>query len=874
MTEKPAFRLPTSATPVRYDLHLTVDPKEKDFHGSVKIALNLHEPVGEVVLHGRDFEIEEAAFFQKAEEIDAQVLTEKEDEALRVRPARPLDTGEASLEIRYSGKVQSAMQGLYLAQDGEERCLVTQCEATDARAVFPCFDEPAFKAEIAWKVTAPAGLTVLTNGRLEERSPDPGGKSETWRFAPTPPVSSYLAAFAVGAFAATSERVERGVPHKVWALGGKERFGEHARDFAARCQSWYEDYFGVAYRFAAYDQLAVPSFAFGAMENPGLVVFRPSLLLLDPEKASWREGKQVDRVVAHEAAHMWFGNHVTMQWWDDLWLNEAFAEWVAHKCLDELEPGHDIWLMFQGAADRALGTDALGATHPIHIDVATPEEAQEIFDAITYGKGSAVMRMIEDFLGPEDFRAGLRDYMARFGGKNARGADLWEALAKASGKPVDEIMQAWVSRPGHPLVRARLDARDGGGRLTLHQERAFVLPDVQSGEGAGEGPWPVPLVVRYKDAGGVKEARHLLDAEEGSLDLSLQGELQWLVVNARDAGFYRVVTDDVLADRLRSGYMELDPGERRGVLRDQWFLTKRGEVDAGRFLDLLDKAIEEEDHYAVTADLVGYVRGLERVLEQGGRSQALGRLRAWAALRFKPTWARLGAESSLEEAASDPKAVERRAAVFAAMGGTVMAHDAIEQAIQIAAREREDPQQVEAETAQTAVRLAVMQGGEDHFDLHVQTFKERRAAGTSPQLVERYLYTLPAARDDALVDKVLALCHDGTIPNQGVGPILRIMLVEPHSQHAAWHYVRANWAKLRETIGDAWCPILVEHLGFLTPALHEEAIAFMEGLGSFARESRKRAMEMLRVGAHTQEVVLPGIVDWLEKKDLELPVQG
>lgn len=863
MSEKPAFRLPTSATPARYDLHLNVDPERSTFQGSAKITLRLHEPVGEIVLHGRDFEIEEADFYQKGEQVDAEVTAEVENEALRFRPAHGLDEGEAVLEIFYTGKVQSAMQGLYLAQDGEERCLVTQCEATDARAVFPCFDEPAFKAEIAWQITAPAGLTVLSNGPLEERSEDEGGKTETWRFAPTPPVSSYLAAFAVGAFAATKERLERGVPHKVWALGGKERFGEHARDFAARCQAWYEDYFDVKYRFAAYDQLAVPSFAFGAMENPGLVVFRPSLLLLDPKEASWREGKQVDRVVAHEAAHMWFGNHVTMQWWDDLWLNEAFAEWVAHKCLDDLEPSHDIWLMFQGAADRAMATDALAATHPIHIDVATPEEAQEIFDAITYGKGSAVMRMIEDFLGPEDFRAGLRDYMARFGGKNARGADLWEALAKASGKPVDEIMRAWVSRPGHPLVRARLDGEGKESRLMLHQERAYVLPDAGSGEDA---PWPVPLVVRFKDEGGVQEVRHLLDSKEGELALPVKGALDWCVVNARDSGFYRVVTDDSLAERLKAGYMELDPGERRGVLRDLWFLTKRGEVEPARFLELLDKALAEEDHYAVTQDLVGTIRGLERVLELGGQSDALGKLRSWVGKRLKSVWAELGAQSSLQEAADDPKAVERRAAVFSAMGGTVMAGDAVEQAVQIAALEREDPQQVEAETAQTAVRLAVMQGGPDHFDLHVDTFKKRRAAGLSPQLVERYLYTLPAARDEALVERVIALCHEGTVPNQGVGPILRIMLVEPHSQQAAWDYVKGNWEKLRGSIGDAWCPILVEHFGFLAPALHEEARAFMEGLGTYAGESRKRAEEMMRVASHTQKEVLPGIIAWLEKK--------
>ncbi len=858
-----AFRLPTSVTPESYDLHLSVDPDQERFTGTAKITLRVHEGVREVVLHGRGLEIDEADFVQDGEEIGGDVALDEETESIRVRPARPLNTGTARLEILFTGKVSKAMQGLYLARDAEERCLVTQCEATDARAVFPCFDEPAFKARLAWTVTAPAGQVVLTNGVLAERKPSEDQKSETWRFEETPPISSYLSGLAVGAFAATPEHVERGVPHRVWALGGKQRFGTHARDFAARCQSWYEDYFDVKYRFGAYDQLAVPSFAFGAMENPGLVVFRPSLVLVDPEEAAWRERKQVDRVVAHEAAHMWFGNHVTMQWWDDLWLNEAFAEWVAHKCLDALEPSHDIWLMFQGAADRAMGTDALAATHPIHVDVATPEEAQEIFDAITYGKGSAVMRMIEDFLGEEDFRTGLRSYMSEFGGANARGADLWRHLADASGKPVDRIMKEWVSRPGHPLVRARLQQGETP-QVVLQQERAYVLE--RDGAGPGEEPWPVPVVLRYRDSEGIQETRHLLEQHEEAVPLPATGDVSWCVVNARDAGFYRVAPDAALLDGLAGSYVDLDPVERRGLLRDQWFMMKRGETEPKRFLDLLDAAIPQETHYGVTQDLVAYARGLERLLEQAGKVEALGDLRSWVVDRFSGPLKSVGLTTDPGEARKDPQGAERRAALFGAVAGVGMERDAVEKAHEIAALERQDPGQVDAEIAQSAVRLSLMHSGGDHFEVHLETYKKRRDEGMPPQLVERYLYTLPATRDDELVNRVIALCDDGTVPNQGVGPILRFMLVEPGAQEAAWHYVRDNWTKLKQTIGDAWCPILVEALGNLPPHLQADAQAFMDGLGTYASESSKRAREMLRLGVHVHERVVPGIVQWVEEK--------
>jgi puromycin-sensitive aminopeptidase len=851
-----AFRLPTSVTPERYDIEIAVDPDTPDFRGTVRIALHVEKPVSEVVLHGRDLVVDEATIEQGGKARPVKVVTEAENEALRFTTNERLQEGTAVLVARYTGKIGRAMAGLYLSEDGPERCLVTQCEATDARAIFPCFDEPAFKANLAWSVIAPDGQDVLANGVLAGKEPGPRPGTTRWRFAPTPPVSSYLAAIAVGPFGATEPRKERGIEHRVLAMKGKERFGEHARDFAARTQAWYEDYFDVPYHFAKYDQIAVPSFSFGAMENPGLVVFRASLLLLDPKSSAWRDRKSVDRVVAHEAAHMWFGNYVTMQWWDDLWLNEAFAEWVAHKCVDELEPGHDIWHLFQGATDRALATDALAGTHPIHTPVATPEEAQELFDSITYGKGSAVMRMMEGFLGEEAFRQGLRTYMKEFKESNARGADLWNHLKRASGLPVDRIMQAWVSRPGHPLVRAALRAREGPARIQLIQERAYVLP----GQADNDPPWPVPIVLRYRDDEGIKEQRHLLEEREATLDLDAEGELRWCVVNARDAGFYRAALDESLARALIDGYEELDATERRGLLRDQWFLVKRGEAPPGLFLDLLDRAAPTEAHYAVTSDLVAYASGIENLLEKADSHQALAALAQWCRERFTPQLEALGMEARPEES---PQDAERRSSLLRAFVGIGAHRDHLESVRRVATRERADPGSVDAEIAGTCVGLAMRHGDAAHYDEHLGTYRKRRDAGESPQRVERYLYTLPAARKPDLTTRTLSLLEDGTVPKQGIGPILRIMLGEAHTQDAAWRYVKGNWATLKEKLGDPWSMILIDQLGSMPPRYKDEVVAFLDSLEGYAGESQKRARETLRIGEHIHKHVLPGIEEWL-----------
>jgi len=847
------FRLSADVRPISYDIHLAADPAQPRFSGQVRIELELKAPIDTLVLHARDLEIARATARQHGAEAAGTATKDADTETLSIRFPKPLLAGRATLDVAYAAPVSAGMSGLYLSKDGAEQCLVTQCEATDARAIFPCFDEPAFKATLRWTVEAPRHLTVLANGPLESKGDLADGKAR-WTFAPTPPIPSYLAAIAIGDFGSTPETRSEGVPHRVWAMTGKEAQGIEARDAAVRLQPWFHDYFGVPYRFGKYDQIAVPSFSFGAMENAGLVVFRASALLMDSQTASWRDRRHITLVVSHEFAHQWFGNHVTMRWWDDLWLNESFAEWVAHKAVDALWPEHEVWIDFQSRTNGALGTDALAATHPIYQPVATPAEAAELFDAITYGKGSAVLRMLEAFLGPEAFRAGLRKYMLEFGGANAQGADLWRHLGDSAARPVERIMTQWVTQAGHPVVHVQWL---GNGRLRLRQERFRLLPDAKTP--APATLWDIPMVLRWKDSAGTHEVPHLLDSAQTDVTLPVQGELRWLHANAGDVGFYRTDPDPGLVASLAKGLGDLPASERVGLLRDQWGLLRSGVVPPSGVFQLLAATMRNQPHYAVADLAVGIARETERLLETLADDVALRSYRAWVGRTFQPALQAVGTEAKPGE---HPSQGVLRAALMRAVAGIARDPGAVRAVIALADHERADAASVDPNLAGTVVGLAAQSGNAERFELHKATYLARREAKRSPQEADRYLGSLAAFRAPALVGQALGLLLDGTVPKQSIGPILAGMLREPHAQLQAWAHVQQHWEMLRKELGDSWASNLAEATGSLPPARSTEVDAFLDARAPDLVQSAKRARASLEERTAIFASVVPALAAW------------
>lgn len=857
-----AYRLPRHIWPISYHIDLHTDPGRADFQGAVTIELDVRQKSASIEMHARDLSIQEARL-----EGGGPLRVELDPDRQRVvfTPEAPntpgakaeIPAGRATLHVTFTGRPSPNLHGLYLATDGHERMICTQCEATDARAIFPCFDEPEFKASLTWTLRTGPGLVALSNGALERIDEEPGA-GLVHRFRSTRKVASYLAALVVGDLEGSEETVVRGTPIRVWGPRGKVAQTRFAHEFTERLLPWYEDYFDCAYPYGKYDQVGVPGFDAGAMENIGLVLFRQNLLLMDPRTTSWRQEKMVARVIAHEFAHMWFGNLVTMRWWDDLWLNEAFAEWMAHKATDAISPGYLVWSDFQDDKNRALVDDALPTTHPIWTPVKTPDEAIEMFDAITYQKGCAVMRMLENFLGEAPFRQGLRRYMKDYAESNAAGPDLWQKLAEASGLDVGELMGSWVTQSGFPLISVSLR----GDRLRLRQRRFYSSPRDMAAPCAQR--WHVPVVARYEDDEGIKEHRFILrpgghdETDEGAEEaLPARGRIRWCYANAGEVGFYRQDPDAALREALLAHAERLLPVEQMGFIEDQWSLVRSGTQAIEPFLQVLSRFALVKDHNVLRA-VVDRLGALDLLIKDAGDREARLRFRGWVAELLCGQLEELGYSVLPGE---EQNTIQRRAMLAGAVASLARVPASIERAQTFAELERLDPRAVDPNLAGVFVGVAAKFGDAERYDEFVRTYLSRKAGGATPQETLRYLYSLAAFRWEGLVQKTLSLIEDGTIPQESIGPVLGQLLAQRHAQEHAWQHLKAGWLNLRERIGDMGLSRVVEAVGHLRPVHREDIVAFFQmNPPRGADRALARALEAMDQREELRQRVTPGLL--------------
>ena len=845
------YRLPRLVWPVQYDIDLTADPARPDFEGRVTIALRIETTTRTIELHARELLVSEPALMTPGQSRRVRLEELRDLELVRLHCDTPLEPGPAELTLNFRGTLSSGMHGLYLATDGQSRAIASQCEATDARAIFPCFDEPEFKARFAWTIRAPTAEVVLANGPVASVEDD--GPTKVWRFAATELVSSYLAALTIGSYESTEESEANGVPVRVWATVGKRNQAYFALQFTKQLIPWYEEYFGVPYPFAKYDQVAVPGFDAGAMENVGLVLFRQNLLLMDPGAASWNQEKLVAKVIAHELAHMWFGNLVTMTWWDDLWLNEAFAEWFAHKATHAVTPSYFVWNDFQSDKNRALVDDALPTTHAIYSVVHTPEEALEMFDVITYQKGCAVMRMLEHFLGEEPFREGIRTYMKAFSHRNARGDDLWNHLGQASKQPVGALMRSWIDQAGFPLVT--VDATDS--TLRLKQQRFYSRPGAKD---PGQ-TWNVPMVVRFEDDEGLKTHRFIFDRSHGETELPARGEVRWCYPNASEIGFYRVRLEDrMLEGLLDRGRNHLETVEKMGFIEDQWALVRSGLGTVERFVPVLESFAETRDHNVARAVMDRYA-ALDGLLERAEEREARDELHRRVAELFLPHVRLLGYEPRTDEPQND---IQLRALAIYAVAGLAGHQEAVRTCETWADREHEDPRSVDANLAGTFLTVAARYGDATRYERWVETYQDRKAAGAPPQAVLRYLHTLATFRTEELVKRTLHHLNDGLIPQESLGSVLAQLFQNPDGRQAAWEHLKARWAEIRDCVGDMGLSRVVEAVGRLDGRWRQDVVQFFDGHSPRAAErALARGLESMDQREELSRRILPALVEEL-----------
>ena len=576
------------------------------FSGTVTVQLDVEVPTTTLVLNAAELDINSCL----VNGASADFTIDEETDRLFVHTAAELPTGSATLAVEFTGILNDRLRGFYRSTytdaDGTEQVIATtQMQSTDCRRAFPCWDEPEFKAVFGITLDIADGLQAISNGPEVDRTVGDG--RIVIRFADTMIMSTYLVAFVVGRLEMSASVDVNGSPMRLVHVPGKGHLTDFGMDVGAFCLRWFEEYYGIPYPSDKVDLAGLPDFAAGAMENLGCITFRESLLLVDPATSTQNEQQLVADVVAHELAHMWFGDLVTMRWWNGIWLNEAFATFMEIAACDAYRPDWERWTSFGLERSIAFDVDALESTRSVEYEVRSPADCEGMFDVLTYQKGGALLRMLEQYLGEAHFREGVSHYLRLHSYKNTETNDLWDAIEATSGEPVRRIMDSWIWQSGFPLIRAALTADGSGVELTQQRFRLGELPD-----DAADQMWVVPVHVRNS----ATTTTVLLDSV--SIVVPLADPAASVVVNAGGHGFFRVAYDDTLRGRLTADLAEMSTLERYSLVDDAWAATVAGSMSAQDHLEFLEGFSTEREH-AVWQAVVIALRGLGRLVGDEAR---------------------------------------------------------------------------------------------------------------------------------------------------------------------------------------------------------------------------------------------------------------
>jgi aminopeptidase N len=775
-------KLPKQILPEEYAIRISPDIAKKTFTGSETVKLNVREPVKQIVLNALEIKISKAAIDGKPIAASAIKMDEKE-QTLTI--AAELAAGKHQLDLEFTGKINQQGQGLYYAPYQEQGTgakkimLGTQFEATDARRLFPCWDEPSFRARFQLTAVVPENFTAMSNMPVEKEAKVAGGKEV--RFASTPPMSSYLNVFCAGELDAIQTKKGE-VTHGVIATKGKAEMGRYALESSQQILEYFNDYFGQPYPLPKLDHIAVPGGFGGAMENWGGITYYESVLLFDPEKSSAQTKQNIYEVLAHETAHMWFGDLVTMAWWDNLWLNEGFASWMGTKCTAKFNPDWEVWLskstprdpMRRGGIGKegALEGDARSTTHPIQQPIATEAEANSAFDDITYRKGMSFIRMLESFLGEDVFRDGIRKYIAAHKLSNSTTVDLWNALGEASGKPVVEIAAAWTEQPGFPIVKM---ARDASGKITLTQERFTVHFDK-----APPLEWKIPLT--YEMPGEPATASLLMTSK--SMELPNASGDRAIKLNVEGAGNYRVQYDEASWKLLVADLPKLGVADCVNLLTDAWALVQANRAAMPLYLDLVEK-LPTKTELAEREQVMHVFDFINRLL--AGEAQR-DQFQKYARSILRPSFDQVGWEPKSGEPA---KIGSLRASLIRALG------DLDDKEIVAGCRDRfqkylADPKSIPPDLRPPV--LAVLGGYADEATWN--KLHELGLKTTSVEEKQYYYDALACAKDPKLAERTLQISLGDELPTSRAVYLVGKVARQSEHPEIAWTFAKAHMKQL------------------------------------------------------------------------------
>ena len=847
-------KLPKHVVPEEYAIRITPDPKKLTFTGSETIKVTVQKPTRELVVNAADIEIAKAAVNGKAVPKSA-IKLDRKAETLTITAPNELTPGTHTLALTFSGKINQGGFGLYYAPYAEHGTgakkvmLGTQLQATDARRVFPCWDEPAFRARFQLTAIVPENWTAVSNMPIERETKTAAGKE--LHFAMTPSMPSYLNVLCAGELDAI-EKESDGVLHRVVATRGKAELGRYALDSAAQITAYFDDYFGTPYPLPKLDEIAVPGGFGGAMENWGGITYFESRLLYDPERSSAETKQSIYEVIAHEIAHQWFGNLVTMAWWDNLWLNEGFASWMGSKCTEKFNPEWEVWLTTDVPRnptrrtgipkETAMESDARSTTHPIQQPVATEAEANSAFDEITYKKGQSFIRMLESFLGEEVFREGIRNYIARHKWSNTTTADLWNALGEVSGKPVDEIAAGWTQQPGFPIVSV---ARGAEGKVALAQERFTInysdAPPLQ---------WKIPLT--YSVAGADKTGSLLMEAKTAELtDIPADRALK---LNVDGAGNYRVQYDDASWKLILAALPKFSSPDRVNLLGDAWALVQANRAPLSHYLELVEK-LPPRTELAEREQIITAFSAINGLLHDQPQQQQ--RFQQYARSILRPSFDALGWDPKPGE---KPRDAALRVSLITALAGFG------DQEIAAEARERFRRFLEKPESLAPDLRAPVLTVIGRYAD--AATWTKLHKGGlktTSIEEKQNYYDALAFAADPKLAERTLKIALTDELPSSRAAFLVPKVARDGGHPGLVWKFAKANMKQLAaktDALGAAsYAPSLFTF--FSDPARIAELKAYAkESLGPESDKEIKKAVDEVTFRADFKQRLATDIAKW------------
>lgn len=779
-------KLPKTVVPESYTARFVPNVHDGTFLGYETIVIRVRQPTTQIVLNQLNIEVKSAVLDGKGvAKIKLAPKIDNDQQTMSFDIPKPLEPGQYRLVIDYRGRINHEPQGLYLDKyptpSGEKTSLETHMEATDARRLLPCWDEPSFRAHFQFALDLPAGYRAFSNMPLLNQERIAGGL-QRFSFGRTPKMASYLVVLVAGQMERI-EGVQDGVNVGVVTTNGKLASGSYALTSAKDILHFYDDYFGVRFPLPKLDLIAVPGGIPGAMENWGGIVFNEAYLLYNPQESSEKNKEVAFAVIAHEMAHQWFGDLVTMAWWDNLWLNEGFASWMGTKATDHFNPDWDVWLQSSAERERAMNLDARQTTHPIQQTISNESQARDAFDEITYLKGQSFLRMLEAFLGPDVFRQGIRAYVAAHQYSNTTTADLWAALEQASGKPVAKIASDWTGQPGFPEVKVDAVCDNGQHRITLTQAQFQVDSDQRS-----DRLWSIPVAIGT--VGGTTEYT-LLQARSATVNMS--GCDRVIIVDPEALGYYRVEYAPDLYAALSKELTQLSPPSRLKLLADSWAMTAVNRLPLAAYLGLVS-TLGDEPKMAVWEEVISRLETLDSLLQ----GEALRpHFRRYAIALLAPKLKDLGTDPKPSDSA---QILQLRADLFDALGSfgdeSIIA-EAKAQFRSFVADPASLPVSLADPVTHTVGRYA-----------DAETYQLLAALGAKALTTEeklRYYTALESALEPTLADKTLAL----TLSDEPLPPNVSLRIL-PHvagdGEHLAqtWAFAKLHGDVLAKKVGSRY----------------------------------------------------------------------